>query len=269
MRGKLETNNWPTPIPTKLTCNVHAIKRHGVLLDPAHERNTAAGLDILAILVLTGCRTAEEASHPTPQLRRPIRSHGCKAAAAAPALRNRGLSVHIGQEVEDLNPDEWQIHGMHALRTQDHSLNNMPICRHCRVKLTNWHAFRVHILTSCPVLHSGTASVFLEPARQSSCALGTAQSWICLCPLPSALSLCPLPSPTVLCSALLPSLPSLPSASSAPSARGLCPALLLNKRLLPWDLGPTRLLPGSFAVEAVECLSGRQCLHKKEPEQRF
>ena len=120
MRGKLETNNWPTPIPTKLTCNVHAIKRHGVLLDPAHElsANTAAGLDILGILVLTGCRTAEEASHPTPQLRGPIRSHGCKAVAAAPALRSRGLSVHIGQEVEDLNPDEWQIHGIacHALQ---------------------------------------------------------------------------------------------------------------------------------------------------------
>ena len=130
--------------------------------------------------------------------------------------------MHIGQEVEDLNPDEWQIHGMHALRTQDHSLNNMPICRHCRVKLTNWHAFRVHILTSCPVLHSGTASVFLEPARQSSAlseqlSLGSASA---LCPLPSPSALCP-PLP---CSALpscplcplcpLPPLPPLPEASA-------------------------------------------------------
>ena len=56
---------------------------------------------------------------------------------------------------------------LHALRTQDHSVDGMPVCRHCKARLTNWHAFRVHILTSCPILHTSVASSSsLEPAWQ-------------------------------------------------------------------------------------------------------
>ena len=47
---------------------------------------------------------------------------------------------------------------LHTLRAQDHSVSNMPICRHCNAKLSNWHNFRVHVLTSCPVLHATRAS---------------------------------------------------------------------------------------------------------------
>ena len=58
---------------------------------------------------------------------------------------------------------------LHALRTQDHSVNNMPICRHCKAKLTSWHNFRAHILTSCPALHAqGAKSVSVGSTEQSA-----------------------------------------------------------------------------------------------------
>ena len=58
---------------------------------------------------------------------------------------------------------------LHALRTQDHSVNHMPICKHCKAKLTSWHNFRVHILTSCPVLHAlGAQSISVGSAEQSA-----------------------------------------------------------------------------------------------------
>ena len=45
----------------------------------------------------------------------------------------------------------------------------MPICKHCKVKLTSWHNFRVHILTSCPVLHAqGATAVSVGSAEQSA-----------------------------------------------------------------------------------------------------
>ena len=47
---------------------------------------------------------------------------------------------------------------LHTLRAQDHSVNNMPICRHCNATLNSWHNVRVHVLTSCPVLHATRAS---------------------------------------------------------------------------------------------------------------
>ena len=58
---------------------------------------------------------------------------------------------------------------LHALRTQDHSVNHMPICKHCKAKLTSWHNFRVHILTSCPVLHApGAQPISVGSAEQSA-----------------------------------------------------------------------------------------------------
>ena len=59
---------------------------------------------------------------------------------------------------------------LHALRTQDHSENNMPICKHCKVKLASWHNFRVHILTSCPVLHAQRAQPELVGSAEQSAA---------------------------------------------------------------------------------------------------
>ena len=43
---------------------------------------------------------------------------------------------------------------LHGLRVQEHCVNQMPICKHCGCTLTTWHQFRVHILSSCVVLHS-------------------------------------------------------------------------------------------------------------------
>ena len=43
---------------------------------------------------------------------------------------------------------------LHGLRVQDHCINQMPICKHCGCTLTTWHQFRVHVLSSCVVLHS-------------------------------------------------------------------------------------------------------------------
>ena len=42
----------------------------------------------------------------------------------------------------------------------------MPICKHCGLTLANWHQFRIHILTSCAVLHSAHQGA--RPALQSA-----------------------------------------------------------------------------------------------------
>ena len=70
---------------------------------------------------------------------------------------------------------------LHGLRIQEHSRNDMPICKHCGLTLANWHQFRIHIPTSCAVLHSthqGERPAFQsaagppsEPALQSAAGL--------------------------------------------------------------------------------------------------
>ena len=62
---------------------------------------------------------------------------------------------------------------LHGLRTQDHCLEHMPICKHCKAKLTNWHNFRVHILTSCPVLHAREGSSQGGSAKQHAAGLNS------------------------------------------------------------------------------------------------
>ena len=54
---------------------------------------------------------------------------------------------------------------LHGLRVQDHCINQMPICKHCGCTLTTWHQFRVHVLSSCVVLHSAKTD---KPALQSA-----------------------------------------------------------------------------------------------------
>ena len=68
---------------------------------------------------------------------------------------------------------------LHGLRVQDHCINQMPICKHCGCTLTTWHQFRVHVLSSCVVLHSAKTDRSAlqsaagpsshELARQSRC----------------------------------------------------------------------------------------------------
>ena len=63
---------------------------------------------------------------------------------------------------------------LRGLRTQDHCLNHMPICKHCKTKLSNWHNFRVHIITSCPVLHAHEGSSQGGSAEQHAAGPSTA-----------------------------------------------------------------------------------------------
>ena len=40
-----------------------------------------------------------------------------------------------------------------SVEVQHHSLDGMPTCRHCKLRLTTWNNSRSHILNSCNVLH--------------------------------------------------------------------------------------------------------------------
>ena len=41
-----------------------------------------------------------------------------------------------------------------ALDVSEHSVDGMPVCKHCGLRLSGWQEFRSHILNACPVLLS-------------------------------------------------------------------------------------------------------------------